>query len=138
MGPLTRRSRALSAVAPALAGLTALYWAVVLVGSVGEVVEALPGANQVIPLTFFFGVSLAMTPTDGVIGFLGLSTGIPSRLVGLLVLGPAVVFRLSLSRAAPNVVIDVGHALFHLGLAGAVRTAGAPTRTGEATHDSPA
>jgi hypothetical protein len=63
MGPLTRRSRALSAVAPALAGLTALYWAVVLVGSAGEVVEALPGANQVIPLTFFFGVSLAMIPT---------------------------------------------------------------------------
>jgi hypothetical protein len=41
-----------------------------------------------------------------------------------------------LSRAAPNVVIDVGSALFHLGLAGAVRTAGAPTRTesGPATN----
>ena len=121
-----------------LAGVTAAYWIVIVAGSLGDIVGVLPASEELFPLVFFFGVYIAMLLTYAVFGAIALRAGVPSRTVGLLVLGPAAMFLLLMTGVAPNFLIDAGHALFHLGIGIALRAESVPTERAEPAPDSTA
>lgn len=119
-----------------LAGVTAAYWIVIVAGSLGEIAGALPASEELFPMAFFVGVYVAMLLTYALFGAVTLHAGVHSRTVGLLVLGPAAMFLLLMAGAAPNFVIDTGHALFHLGIGIALRAEGVPTESAEPAADA--
>ena len=128
------RTPALGRAAGVLAGVTAAYWIVIVAGSLGDIVGVLPASEELFPLAFFFGVYVAMLLTYAVFGAIALRAGVPSRTVGLLVLGPAAMFLLLMMGVAPNFLIDAGHAVFHLGIGIALRAESVPTeRAGPAS-----
>jgi len=113
---LAERTPTSARVAGALAGITAVYWIVIVAASLGETAGIFPASEELFPMAFFLGVYVAMLLTYAVNGAVILHAGVHSRIVGLLVLGPALMFGLLMARAAPNFVVDAGHALFHLGV----------------------
>lgn len=121
-----------------LAGVTAVYWLVIIAGSLGELAGVIPASEEVFPVVFFFGVYVATILTYAVCGIVVLRAGVQSRLVGLFILGPAVMFLLLMARAAPNYVIDAGHALFHLSAGIVLWTADVPSDRAGPAPDSPA
>ena len=121
-----------------LAGVTAAYWIVIVAGSLGDIVGVLPASEELFPLVFFFGVYVAMLLTYAVFGIVALRAGVPSRTVGLLVLGPAAMFLLLMTGVAPNFLIDAGHALFHFGIGIALRAESVPTERAGPAPDSTA
>ena len=132
------RSPSLGQAAGLLAGVTALYWVLIIAGSLGETAGVTPASEEVFPVVFFFGVYVATLLTYAVFGIVVLRAGGQSRLVGLFILGPAVMFLLLMTRAAPNYVIDAGHALFHLGAGAVLWTHDVPSDRAEPAPDSPA
>jgi len=132
------RTPTLARAAGLLAGVTAVYWTVIIAGSLGEIAGVIPASEEVFPVVFFFGVYVATLLTYGVLGIVVLRAGVWSRLVGLFILGPAVMFLLLMGRAAPNYVIDAGHALFHLATGVVLWTGDVPSDRAESAPDSPA
>lgn len=130
--PMTARAGGL------IAGITAVYWLVIAVGSIGDVVGSLPPSTDVFPMVVFMGVYVVTILAYLVVGVGSLRAGVRSRIVGVFILGPAVMFLLLLTRAAPTYVIDIGHALFHLGVGVGLWTAGIPSDRTEPAPDSPA
>lgn len=133
---LVDRTPTMARAAGLLAGGTAVYWIVLLAGSLGEIAGAIPASEAVFPIVFFFGIYVAMILTYAVFGIVVLRAGVQSRLVGLSLLGPAVMFLLLMVRAAPNYAIDAGHALFHLGAGILLWTDDVPSDQAELAPDS--
>lgn len=135
---LADRTPMLARAAGLLAGITAVYWLLIIAGSVADVAGILADSEDALPVAFFVGVYVAMFLTYSVVGAVSLYGGVRSPVVGLLVLGPAAMFLLLMTRAAPNFIIDAGHALFHLGIGAALVTGDATSDQAERAPDSPA
>lgn len=120
-------------VAGLISGLTTVYWLVIMVGSTGDIVGALPASEAIFPTVFFFGVYVATILAYVAVGIVSLYAGVHSKVVGLLVVGPAAMFLLLMARAAPNFVIDIGHAVFHLGVGSVLWSTVSSERVGPAT-----
>ena len=124
-------------VAGLISGLTAVYWLVIMVGSIGDIVGTLPASEAIFPTVFFFGVYIATILAYVAVSVVSLYAGVYSKIVGVLVMGPAVMFLLLMARAAPPFIIDTGHALFHLGV-GSILWSTIPSDRVEPTTDATA
>lgn len=130
---LASQNARIARVAGFISGLTAVYWLIIMMGSLGDIVGPLPRSEAVFPMVFFLGVYIATILVYIVVGVASLYAGVHSKIVGLLVLGPAVMFLLLMARVAPPFAIDLGHALFHLGIGSVLWTTVASERVETAT-----
>lgn len=121
--------------AAVLAAIPAVGWTVIVAGSVGNALGVLADGGSVIGIVAIVTI-VTTTLSYALFGALALRAGVHSRLVGVSLLIPAVMFVLLLTRVAPPFVVDAGHVVGHLGAGAALWSTGVRTDSAEPTADA--
>lgn len=142
---LRDRTPTVARAAAVVTAIPAVGWFAIAAIGIGEAVSVLPDASVVLPGVAFIVVFLATILAYLLFGAATLRSGAHARAVGVLVLLPAVLILLLIAGMGVlrevvwgEFAIDAGHALAHLAIGIALRTAGGPTERAGAAPDSTA